>query len=282
MDKIYINNKKSTLSSDFDQSLLKDVIWYPENFNSHNEIVKKLKDKNPYIVSIFIENLKWELRHKKEYVKLTKIPIQTLYHELLFKKFYEEYGGNEANEVYRSWLDKYNLNDDLIFEKEIEPKYKEKILSKYKNHTKLFKNRCEYKRERYYNLPDPLNRVDWRTLFDNIFIWQDGKNYDSASGGQKKYARRGGSGSSGARETNSKFIYALLALNKNNPIPSYFMIYTEDNKLKLAKKFNSLTIPDYDIGENYSIGSNADKKLRKNGHFMSWEDIFKSDHLIIK
>lgn len=145
-----INNKKFVPSSNFDQNLLSNIIWYPDDFNSHNDIINKLKDKNPYMVSIFIESLEWKLRHKKEYVKLTKIPILTLYHELLFKRFYESYGENEANEVYRKWLDKYNRDDDLIFKKEIEPKYKDEILSKYKNHTKLFKNRCEYKRERYF------------------------------------------------------------------------------------------------------------------------------------
>ncbi|WKZ25533.1 MAG: hypothetical protein QY322_04095 [bacterium] len=273
MNHIYINNKKTVLSSNFDHNLLKDVLWSPENFNNHGEIIKEIKNKNPYVVSIFIERLKWELRHKKKYVKLTKIPIQTLYHELLFKKLYEEYGEDEVNEVYRSWLDKYDRNDDLIFKKEIEPKYKDEILLKNKNHTKLFKNRCEYKRERYYNLPEPLNWVDWRTLFDNLFIWQDGN---------KKYAHRGGGGSSQARETNSKFMYALLALNKFNPIPSYLMIYTENNKLTLAKRFGSLTVPDYDIGSNYSVDRKLDSDLKKNGRFMTWKDIFNPNRLIIK
>lgn len=272
MDKIYIDNKSVNLSEDFDHGLLTGIEWSSNRYNYHDEIVSVLKGNNPYIVSIFIENLKWELRHKKEYVKLTKIPIQTLYHELIIKSFYEEYG-NKTDNVYGDWLDKYNRNDNLIFEKEIEPKYKDKILSKYKNHAKLFKNRLRYERKRYYNLPEPLNWVDWRTLFDNIFIWTKNGN---------KYARRGGSGSSGARETNSKFIYAMLSLNKIEPIPSYLMIYTNENKLKLVKKFNSFTIPDYDIGSNYDINSKTDKELRKNGYFIEWKDIFHPTHLIIK
>lgn len=272
MDKIYINNKPVKLSEDFDNGLLTEIEWSNKDFNSHEKIAAELKNKSPYVVSVFIERLKWEFRHRKEYVKLTKIPIQSHYHELIFNSFYDAHG-YKANDIYGDWLNKYNRNDDLIFKKEIEPKYKAIILSKYKNHDKLFKNRCEYRRERYYNLPDPLNRVDWRTLFDNIFIWTENG---------KKYARRGGGGSSGARETNSKFIYAMLDLNKNKPIPSYLMIYTEENKLKLAKKFESLTIPDYDIGSNYDIDSKTDKELKKNGHFIEWEDIFNPTHLIIK
>ena len=272
MNKIYINNKKINLSTDYDPNLLKNVSWSVKDFNTHEDLARELKDKKPYVISIFIESLKWELRHKKEYVKLTKIPIQTLYHELIFKYFYEEYG-YKANDVYADWLDKYNSDDDLIFKKELEPKYKARILSRYKNHVKLFKSRCEYKRKRYYNLPEPLNQVDWRTIFDNIFIWTENG---------KKYAHRGGSGSSGARETNSKYAYALMSLNKTQPIPSYLMIYNDQNELKLAKKFNSLTLPDYDIGSNYDIDSKIDKKLRKKGHFMTWKDLFNIEHLNIK
>lgn len=272
MNKIYINNKQIKLVAEFDQNLLTGISWSNKNFNSHEEITKELKDKKPYLVSIFIENLRWELRHRKEYVKLTKKPISTLYHELLFKNLYEEYGDDKVNDIYSKWLDKYNKNDDLILEKEIEPRYKTKILTKYKNHIKLVKSRVEYKRERYYDLPKPLNLVDWRTLFDNLFIWQDGN---------KKYACRGGGGSSGARETNSKFMYALMKLNKTNPIPSYLMVYTDDNKLKLIKKFDSLTVPDYDIGSNYEIDSKTDKELRKNANFIKWKDLFDIGHLII-
>lgn len=264
MDKIHINSKQIKPTSEFDQKILRGILWSDKNFNSHEEIAENLKDKKPYLVSIFIESLKWELKHKKEYVKLTKKPIPTLYHELLFKNLYEEYENDKVNDIYGKWLDKYNRNDDLILEKEIEPRYKARILTKYKNHIKLFKNRLEYKRERYYNLPKPLNWVDWRTLFDNLFIWQDGN---------KKYACRGGGGSSGARETNSKFIYALMVLNKTNPIPSYLMVYTDNNKLKLIKKFNSLTISDYDIGSNYDIDTKIEKELKEDVNFIEWKDL---------
>jgi hypothetical protein len=53
--------------------------------------------------------------------------------------------------------------------------------------------------------------VDWRNPFDNIFIWEeDGK----------KVFRKGGSGSSGGRETNSKFIFGLSLINKTKSIKS--------------------------------------------------------------
>ncbi|MDP2683442.1 MAG: hypothetical protein Q8P20_00130, partial [bacterium] len=190
MDKIYINNKQIEPTFKFDQNLLEGISWSYKDFNTHDDIASELKNKKPYLVSIYIENLRWELRHRKKYVELTKEPISTLYHELLFKNLYDEFGDYKINDIYGKWLNKYNRDDDLIVKKEIEPRYKAKILAKYKNHIKLFKNRVRYKRERYYNLPEPLNWVDWRTFFDNIFIWNENG---------KKYARRGGSGSSQAR-----------------------------------------------------------------------------------
>ena len=281
MNKIYINHKPVLPTRNFGQKLLSDICWFQDGFNTHEEIIKTLKGKKIYTVTILIKNLKWELRRKKEFVKYSKIPIGTLYHELLFKKFYKEYESNNANEIYRKWLDKYKLIwtkskfisiDDYILFKELEPRYKTQILSGRKNIEKLTKSRYELKRERHYNLPEPLNRVDWRNSFDNIFIWSEN--------GQK-YARRGGSGSSGARETNSIFIYGLLALNKIQPIPSYLFMYSEENKLLFIKNFPSFTIPSYDIGTNYSVDNSLDKKLRQNGHFIKWDDFLTFNHISI-
>ena len=180
MDKTYINNKQAKLSTNFDQNLLSGIVWNSSLFNSHEDVIKELNGKNPYTITILIENLEWKLSRKKEYVKFTRMPISTLYHELLFKNFYKEYEGNKANDMYRTWLEKYNLNwkksgfesiDDYILFKEIEPRYKTKIMSRHKNIEKLTKSRYEYKRERYYSLPEPLNRIDWRNPYDNIFIW---------------------------------------------------------------------------------------------------------------
>jgi len=50
-------------------------------------------------------------------------------------------------------------------------------LKRYKNREKLFKERTEIIRKRRYDLPQPLNYVDWRSPYDNIFVWQEkGKN----------------------------------------------------------------------------------------------------------
>jgi len=134
--------------------------------------------------------------------------------------------------------------DDYIIENELEPRYKKEILRKHKNHEKLFGPRIKIERERYYNLPSPLNRIDWRNPYDNIFIWE---------GKDRKCFRKGGSGSSGGRQANSKFIFGLSLINKEFPVKSYLFLYSENNQLYFIKKFPSLAVPDYDIGSNYFL-----------------------------
>lgn len=269
---ISINGEISVPSVKFDQGLLSDITWYPENFASHIGIADEIRDKHPYTATILIKPLRYDLSRKKEYVHYTKIPISNLYQEILFKKFDLEYGQLDSNNLYAIWLDKYHSSwqklgfesiDSCIMTKELEPRYKNEIISKYKNHQRLFRSRFKYEIERYYRLPKPTDWIDWRTPYDNLFIWKDCNT---------KYARRGGCGSSQAREINSKFIYALLTFNKEQPIPSYWFLYSEDNRLLFIKRFSSLTVPDYDIGSNYSIDPNQDKKLRQNGQLIRWNN----------
>jgi hypothetical protein len=162
--------------------------------------------------------------------------------------FFQEYGQCKGNEIYGQWIDKYQALwreekkdggvDDFIIERELEPKYKKRILLRFKNRKNLFSERFDIERDRYYNVPEPLNYIDWRTPYDNIFVWEE-------SG--KKVAKRGGSGSSGSRETNSIFIFALLEVNKIKPVPSYLFLYSQENELLFIKKFANLCVPIYDL-----------------------------------
>lgn len=199
--------------------------------------------------------------------------MMSKYRELLYSLFFEEFGQTEGNELYSGWLDAYRTLwqktgthesiDDYIIARELEPRYKQKILSRFTNHERLFAPRIETTRERYYRIPEPLAWVDWRTPYDNLFIWEEN--------GQKQ-ARRGGSGSSGARETNSIFILGLLELNKHTPIPSFLFVYTEKNELKFLKKFDRLCIPNRDIGSNYPACTNKQiNDLKQGGLFMQWD-----------
>lgn len=261
-------------SSTFDKGILENISWHYGSFSSHHDVAAALKDKHPYTITVLIELLNYKWRNKKEYVKKTYVPVESKYKQLLYEMFFEEYGQNEGNLLYVEWLKKYrplfkdeeiaqNVNtvDEYIVGHELEPKYKQRILARFKNHEKLLKERRAIRRSRYYNLPEPLNYIDWRTPFDNIFVWEE-------SG--KKIARKGGSGSSGSRETNSKFIYGLLELSKTQPVPSYIFVYSENNELVFVKKSDSLCVPQFDLGSNYDIDTTEAKELEQSGTFLHW------------
>ena len=205
-----IKINKSKLSQEYDSEIFSISEHAFDVPNDHKAIAQELKNKNPYTITVIINNLDPKFWNNKKYVEKTQVPIQSRYMELLYKYFFIEFGHREGNELYAKWLDKYtalwkkekmkNELDDYIIKNELEPRYKERILKKYKNHEKLFKPRVEINRKRYYNLPSPLNHVDWRNPYDNIFVWQ---------GDGKKVFRKGGGGSSGGRETNSKFIFGF-------------------------------------------------------------------------
>ncbi|MEK7127193.1 MAG: hypothetical protein AAB838_00515, partial [Patescibacteria group bacterium] len=243
----------------FDLGLLTGINWPTQFFSDHHAIALHLKDKNPHTVTIVIDNLDWRVRNNKKYVVKTKYDLEPLYKKLLFEHFYKEFGDREANEMYGRWLKKYKDSDETIKIKELESRYRVMILKRFKDHKKLFGPRTEIKRERIYALPEPLNYIDYRNPYDNIFIWEENG---------KKFAGRGGSGGSGQREKNSKFIYGLLELNKTDPIPSYLFLYNDHNELLFGKKFTSLCVPDYDIGSNYQLSQVEDKQLRAGATFL--------------
>lgn len=267
--KIFLD--KRSLTESFDRSIFGNISWRYKNFQSHREIAAKFRAKNPYTVTVIIEGLNYKLWNKKEYVKKTKVAVPTKYRQLLYEMLFDEFGEAGGNEIYGEWLDKYrniwlkegNIKDldEYVIVGELEPRYKQKILKRFKNHDELFQDRFRIDRKRYYNLPEPFNHVDWRNTFDNIFIWKENDG---------KIAARGGSGGSGSRETNSKFAFGFLEINRSKPIPSYLFLYSGENKLLFIKKFDSLCLPSMDIGSNYHLDWAAQKRIRKGGLFLRW------------
>lgn len=273
---IILNKKSTTLVEDFDKTLFANISWSQDTFRSHHDIAVALGNKNPYTIAILIETLNYKLRNKKAYVKKKKMPTVSRYRELLYQEFFKEFGEFEGNRLFGDWLDKYRSVwqkepkyesvNEYIITNEFEPRYRQKILARFKNHTALFKERFRIERSRYYNLPEPLDYIDHRNPYDNIFVWEENG---------RKVARRGGSGSSGSRETNSMFIFGLLELNQKQPIPSYLFIYSDENKLLFVKKFDRLCVPLYDIGSNYQLDKTDMEGLKQNGIFLQWNEISK-------
>lgn len=266
MTKIKNIFNREKLISDFDKGLFLNLNWSYDRFVDHQDVAKKLVNKNPYTVTIILENLRWELRNKKEYVKKTKTSLQSKFNELLYEYFYEEFGQYEGNQMYAQWLKKYDNDDEKIISNELGARYKDKIFHLFKNRKKLFAKRFRIDRERKYHLPEPLNRVDYRNFFDNLFVWEEN--------GQK-FIARGGSGSSGARETNSVFAYGFMEINKIKPIPSFLFLYSDCNQLLFIHDFKSLCLPTYDVGSNYFLKEEGSKKLRLGIKFIEWKNFSK-------
>lgn len=277
MRKIVINE---TIKKNYNQSIFENIEYSYDNLPSHIEVAGNLENKHLFTITILIENLNPNLWRRKEYVKQTRISIQPQYIELLYQYFFEEYGDEKGNKLYSQFLEKYrslwikenrrqNI-DDYIIKYELEPRYKKILFQRFKDVEKLQKPRYRIERERYYHLPFPFNRIDWRNPYDNIFIWREGK---------KGFARRGGSGSSGQREINSKFIYGFALINQKRPVPSYIFIYNSRNELRFIKKFPSLTVPRYDIGSNYFLPPEIEKRILKGVGFLEWNILGKINEI---
>ncbi|MBI2410761.1 MAG: hypothetical protein HYV32_02630 [Candidatus Kerfeldbacteria bacterium] len=260
----------------YDPVLLKGIQWESRHDRSHTDIAKRVRSQQPYTVTIIIDNLRSELRSKKEYVQHTRTPRLSLYHEALYQFFTQEYDQWNRSNLYLQWLKKYQILrkkegekkeiDEYIIQCELEPRYKKQILQKYRKKTNLMKPRYRIDRERYYRLPAPINHLDWRNPYDNLFIWTEK---------DKKYVRRGGSGGSSQRESNSLCIFGFSIINQRQPVPSYLFVYTEKNELRFVRRFPSLTVPRYDIGSNYFLPHEEQKKILKGTHFLSWESFAK-------
>jgi len=241
-------------------------------FSNHREIFRKLIGKRPYTITILIENLDSMLWRKKDYCKQTRIEKPSRYTELLYQAFYADFGERKAQEVYGGWLNKYRQIwlrehksddiDDYIVWNELEPRYKKNIFKRHPNHKELFKPRYYIDTERFYHLPLPFNKIDWRNSFDNIFVWQEN---------DKKLAVRGGSGSSWQRQINSTYLYGYALINQHTPVPSSLFIYDRRNTLWFIKQFPSLCLPIFDVGSNYSLSAKEERRVLNKVRLFEWE-----------
>ena len=94
-----------------------------------------------------------------------------------------------------------------------------------------------------------------------------------------KFFRKGGSGSSGGRQTNSEFIFGFGLINKTKPVKSYLFFYADDNQLYFIKEFPSLAVPRYDIGSNYFLGRKVEEKILSGVNLLEWESFSKLEEI---
>src|SRR6056297_2625094 len=143
-----IEKLKRLPSKEFVEQILGGINHSSNYFSNDKEIFDNFKDLDVYSVTVIIDVLKPELRLKKEYAERREIPISSKYTELLYEYFFTEFGEIEGHDIYKKYLDKYLPQipkgedvDEIIIKKELEPKYKDKILKRFKNIEKLKKPR---------------------------------------------------------------------------------------------------------------------------------------------
>ncbi len=247
------------------------IRWSRRHFSSHRELAASLRSRNPYTITVLIENLDPMLWNNKAFVKKTRVPTASLYIQRLYQYFDDEFGAREGHERYVQWLDAYRKQwkregmtreiDEYIVERELWPRYRSRFPRDATALAKLKAPHFRIERERYYRVPAPFDHVDWRNPYDTIFVW---------GASRRRVACRGGSGSSGQRETNSKFIYGMALINKKQAVPSYLFVYTKRNELVYITSFPSLTVPLRDIGSNYHLGQKEEDAALRGVHFLEW------------
>jgi hypothetical protein len=105
-------------------------------------------------------------------------------------------------------------------------------------------------RERLYTIPEPLNYWDSRNSYQQYFAVPE-----------YKVLWQGGGGSSGQRETQSKFGFAFALYNQEQPIPSHIFVYDKDNILWYVDTLKELCLAPADMGSNYELNREKMRQL---------------------
>jgi hypothetical protein len=98
---------------------------------------------------------------------------------------------------------------------------------------KISKPRKKRRQERIYAIPEPLNYWDSRNSYQQYF-----------AAPEFKVLRQGGGGSSGQRETQSKFGFAYGLFSRFQAIPSHIFVYDKDNVLHYVDTLFSPSWPE--------------------------------------
>jgi hypothetical protein len=115
---------------------------------------------------------------------------------------------------------------------------------------KISKPRKKRHRERLYTIPEPLNYWDSRNSYQQYFAVPE-----------HRVLWQGGGGSSGQRETQSKFGFAFALYNQTQAIPSHIFVYNKDNILCYVDTIKKLCLAPSDIGSNYQLNHEEMRQL---------------------
>jgi hypothetical protein len=219
----------------------------------HREIARLMKQApcSPFTIIIEEELLDPSHYWDKRYVKITTEQIVSELDEAVLRHFEREintrmaeflqHDRDEENRYFRKVLKEYYPQAKRILRdqyKEIYPRAWEKKFTM----EKISRPRKKRHQERIYAIPEPLNYWDSRNSYQQYFAVPE-----------HKVLWQGGGGSSGQRETQSRFGFAFGLFNQTQSIPSHIFVYDKENVLRYLDTLEKLCLAPSDIGSNYQL-----------------------------
>ena len=223
------------------------------HISDHREIARLMNQApcSPFTIIIEEELLDPSHYWDKRYVKITTEQIVSELDEAVLRHFEREINARMAeflehdrdmeNRYFRKVLKEYYPQAKRILRdqyKEIYPRaWKRKFTME-----KISKPRKKRHQERIYAIPEPLNYWDSRNSYQQYFAVPE-----------HKVLWQGGGGSSGQRETQSRFGFAFGLFNQTQSIPSHIFVYDKENVLRYVDTLEKLCLAPSDMGSNYQL-----------------------------
>ena len=195
----------------------------------------------------------------KRYVKITTEQIVSELDEIVLRYFEREINARMAEflehdrdaekRYFRKLLKEYYPQAKRILRDQYRELYPRAWKKKF-TMEKISKPRKKRHKERIYAIPEPLNYWDSRNSYQQYFAVPE-----------HKVLWQGGGGSSGQRETQSKFGFAFGLFNQIQAIPSHIFVYDKDNVLRYVDTLEKLCLAPTDMGSNYHLNHEETRQL---------------------
>jgi hypothetical protein len=229
--------------------------------SDHRQLARLMKQAHCSPFTIIIEEELLDPSHSwdKRYVKITTEHIVSELDETVLRYFEREINARMAkfleqdrdaeNRYFRKLLKEYYPQARRI----LRDRYKElypRVWKKKFTMEEISKPREKRHRERFYTIPEPLNYWDNRNAYQQYFAIPE-----------YKVLWQGGGGSSGQRETQSKFGFAFALYNQTHAIPSHIFVFDKDNILRYVDTLKKLCLAPSDMGSNYQLNHEEMRQL---------------------
>jgi hypothetical protein len=229
--------------------------------SDHLQIARLMKQASCSPFTIIIEEELLDPSHfwDKRYVKITTEQIVSELDEIVLRYFEREINARMAEFLehdrdaekrsFRKLLKEYYPQAKRILRDQYRELYPRAWKKKF-TMEKISKPRKKRHKERIYAIPEPLNYWDSRNSYQQYFAVPE-----------HKVLWQGGGGSSGQRETQSKFGFAFGRFNQIQAIPSHIFVYDKDNVLRYVDTLEKLSLAPTDMGSNYHLNHEEMRQL---------------------